>query len=74
MSDGNAVLPAGGTEASHSSSSRANPKQDRNLPDDTQVSFVPMSAVSDMEGAITDAQTRPYGEVRKGYIHSRMEM
>lgn len=39
-----------------------------NLPeDDTLVSFVPMAAVSDEFGTITQAEVRPFREVRRGY-------
>ena len=44
-----------------------NPKHPRTLKDSTEVSFVPMAAVSDLDGRITAAETRPYGEVKKGY-------
>jgi type I restriction enzyme S subunit len=46
-----------------------NPKHDNELPDETPVSFVPMAAVSNVLGAITEPQARTLGEVRKGYTH-----
>lgn len=46
-----------------------NPKlpRDHRLTEDTPVSFVPMSAVDEVTGRISAAQTRPFREVRKGY-------
>src|ERR1035437_6322726 len=35
----------------------------------TPVSFVPMLAVSDTDGAIEGAQDRPFSEISKGYTH-----
>lgn len=37
------------------------------LRDDTQVSFVPMAAVSEVSGSIESWLTRPFAEVRRGY-------
>ena len=69
MSDGNGELPQGWAEATIEELCDLNPKHDRNLTDETEVSFVPMAAVSDVHGTITDPQVRPYGEVRKGFTH-----
>ena len=44
-----------------------NPKHPKETPDDLEVSFVPMAAVSEKTGTITDAKVRRFGEVRKGY-------
>lgn len=46
-----------------------NPRMDneRNLPDDYSVSFIPMSAVDDIKGQIIDFDTRNISEVKKGY-------
>ncbi|MFP5466239.1 MAG: restriction endonuclease subunit S [Gammaproteobacteria bacterium] len=46
-----------------------NPKLPKGHPlrDDTEVSFVPMAAVSELSCSITDPQVRPFSEVRKGY-------
>ena len=45
-----------------------NPPLDRHaLNDRTSVTFVPMRAVSIEGGGIVNPETRPYGEVRKGY-------
>ncbi len=46
--------------------SKANTK---NLPDDLEVSFFPMSAVSEIYGAITEPQTRLLNEVRTGFTN-----
>lgn len=40
-----------------------------NLSDDTEVTFVPMTAVSDKEGAIMKKEKRVLGTVRKGYTY-----
>ncbi|MGY4617258.1 type I restriction enzyme S subunit [Bradyrhizobium sp. USDA 4472] len=39
------------------------------IPPRTTVSFVPMPAVSDINGEIESAQDRPFSEVSKGYTH-----
>jgi type I restriction enzyme S subunit len=41
----------------------------RELADDLEVTFVPMAAVDETSGAITQTQTRSLGEVRKGYTY-----
>lgn len=48
-----------------------NPTRPRNLTqsDETMTSFVPMAAVDDREGRITDLQARPFGEVKRGYTY-----
>lgn len=38
---------------------------------DAQISFVPMAAVSDIDGEIVSPTIRPYGEVSKGYTQFR---
>lgn len=38
---------------------------------DTEVSFVPMAAVDERDGAIAERQSRPYREVMKGYTPFR---
>lgn len=49
--------------------SEINPRLPRNpeLADDSEVSFVPMAAVSEVSGAIESAAIRRYAEVKKGY-------
>jgi len=37
--------------------------------DEIMTSFVPMAAVDDREGLITDLQTRPFSEVKRGYTY-----
>ena len=37
--------------------------------DDVSTSFVPMQAVDDVDGKIADMQTRPFGDVRRGYTY-----
>ena len=46
-----------------------NPRLRQSLSDETQVSFVPMAAVSAEEAKVTLATDRPYAEVRKGYTN-----
>lgn len=48
-----------------------NPARPRNLPysDETLSSFVPMAAVDDQQGKISDLQTRPFGEIKSGYTY-----
>ncbi len=41
------------------------------LSDDRMVSFVPMASVDEVEGRITQAQVRPFGDVKKGYTSFR---
>lgn len=46
------------------------PKIDvKSLPDNLEVSFFPMPALSEIQGAITEPQTRPLGEVRTGFTN-----
>ena len=48
------------------------PKPPKNaLPADAFVTFVPMPAVDEEQGAITAPHTRPFAEVRKGYTAFR---
>ena len=45
-----------------------NPRPDRNaLPDNLEVSFVPMAAVEAATGRLAASAIRPFGEVKKGY-------
>ncbi len=39
------------------------------ISDDQVVSFVPMAAVDEISGTITDTQVRPFSAVKKGYTH-----
>ena len=47
-----------------------NPKHDKELSDDLEVSFVPMATVNEKTGTIpSDTERRKLGEVKKGYTH-----
>ena len=49
-----------------------NPRRPRvlnDLPDSKQVTFVPMAAVDERLGAITDSEVKPFNEVRKGFTY-----
>lgn len=48
-----------------------NPTRPRNLPysDGVDTSFVPMAAVDEREGKISDLQIRPFGEIKRGYTY-----
>lgn len=41
----------------------------KEIPDNTQVSFIPMASVSDISQSIEAQQTKTLGEVRKGYTY-----
>ena len=69
MTQENLTVPQGWTEASLSELVELNPKHDADLPEDTAVSFVPMSAVDDVDGVIKEHDSRPLGAVKKGYTH-----
>lgn len=45
------------------------PPELRTLDESTPVSFVPMAAVCEKAGAIKEAISRPFGEVRKGFTY-----
>ena len=44
-------------------------KEVRNLPDDMEVSFVPMSAINEVSGKIENPSTRKLKDVKKGYTY-----
>ena len=47
-----------------------NPRHLSNIvPDDLEVSFVPMAALDEDYWMLRDKRTRPFGEVKKGYTH-----
>ena len=47
-----------------------NPRFQRdNLAEDTEVSFVPMKRVEELSGQMDPSETKPLGEVRKGYTY-----
>lgn len=64
-------LPKGWQLLSFPDISVINPTRPRNLAnsDEAMTSFVPMAAVDDREGRITDLQARPFGEVKSGYTY-----
>lgn len=72
-SDGQAGLkvstPHGWARAKLEELCELNPKHPKDTPNELEVSFVPMKAVCEKTGMITDATVRPFGEVRKGYTH-----
>ena len=55
---------------------KVNPKKidTTDLSDDLEVSFFPMSALSEIYGEITESQTRQLKEVRTGYTNFQKEM
>lgn len=60
-------LPQGWAEANIDDLATVNPGRIDNVSADTNVSFVPMSAVSDVHGEILGPTVRPFAEVSKGY-------
>lgn len=63
-----AVLPEGWALRPLIEIAQINPSLDRRALDDrTLVTFVPMRAVAVEGGGIVNPETRPYGEVKKGY-------
>jgi len=46
-----------------------NPKHDKDLDDELEVSFIPMPAVSGISGNILEHHSRPLSEIRTGYTH-----
>jgi type I restriction enzyme S subunit len=62
-------LPDGWTVATIEDLCTLNPKHPSTVGDATEVSFVPMAAVSDIDGRIVGTETRKYGEVKKGFTH-----
>src|SRR5689334_7346442 len=48
-----------------------NPRHERAVSDDLQVSFVPMPTVSECSKALLPHEARRLGEVRRGYTHFR---
>lgn len=62
-------LPEGWVEATLDDIAIVNPGRIEGLSADTSVSFVPMPAVSDVDGEIASPTMRPFAEVSKGYTH-----
>src|ERR1700730_10120666 len=61
-------LPNGWEQAKLEDCAVLNPKHQKISPR-TIVSFVPMTAVSDINGEIESTQDRPFSQVSKGYTH-----
>jgi len=61
------VLPETWTAAKLSDICQINPRGKSGLAEDDEVSFVPMSAVSEFSGTIVGAETRPLRDVQKGF-------
>lgn len=60
-------FPQGWVEAALDEIAIVNPGRIDGLSADTSISFVPMTAVSDVEGEIVKQTVRPFGEVSIGY-------
>ena len=60
-------LPLGWVDAALDDIAIVNPGRIEGLVADTSVSFVPMPAVSDVDGEIVNPTVRPFAEVSKGY-------
>lgn len=64
-------VPNGWAEACIDDIAEVNPGRLGGIAADAQISFVPMSAVSDIDGEIVSPTIRPYDEVSKGYTQFR---
>lgn len=64
-------LPEGWVDAALDDIAIVNPGRIDGLSADTNVSFVPMPAVSDVDGEIVCPTVRPFAEVSKGYTQFR---
>lgn len=63
-------LPAGWEWKTLAEVSEINPRRPNiQRSDDAPTSFVPMAAVDEVEGRFGEVQTRPYGEVKRGYTY-----
>lgn len=70
MMDGPYKLPSGWRWVRLGDMCQINPKRPRlDRLEGVPTSFVPMSAVDEQEGVITDLQVRPFGQIRKGYTY-----
>lgn len=68
MSDLPEQLPSTWLSAHLSEIADINPKVDKSeIPDDLEVSFVPMPAVEELSGRMDVGMSRPFAEVKKGY-------
>jgi len=64
-------LPNGWAKTCINDIAEVNPGRLSDIAADAQISFVPMPAVSDIDGEIVSPTIRPYGEVSKGYTQFR---
>lgn len=64
-------LPQGWAETCIQDIAEINPGRLGDIAVDAQISFVPMPAVSDIDGEIVNPTIRSYGEVSKGYTQFR---
>ncbi|UPF03397.1 restriction endonuclease subunit S [Pseudomonas mosselii] len=64
-------LPQGWVEACIDDIAEVNPGRLGDIAADAKISFVPMPAVSDIDGEIVNPTIRLYGEVSKGYTQFR---
>jgi len=46
-----------------------NPKHNKGISDELEISFVPMPAVDEVTGTIREHEVKRFGEVKKGYTH-----
>jgi type I restriction enzyme, S subunit len=68
MTDGPYKLPSGWRWVRLGEVCQINPRRPRiNRAEEAATSFIPMNAVDEREGAITELQARPFGQVKKGY-------
>jgi type I restriction enzyme S subunit len=67
MTDGPYKLPSGWRWVRLGEVCQINPRRPRiNRAEEAATSFIPMNAVDEREGAITELQARPFGQVKKG--------
>ena len=68
MTEGPYELPEGWRWVRLGEVCKVNPRRPRLVRDDNApTSFVPMTAVDEVTGTITDLRTRPFAEVKSGY-------
>lgn len=63
------MLPKGWVETTLGHIAAFNPKHKSDLLPESNVSFVPMSAIDEHSGKIVESASRKYKEVSKGYTH-----
>jgi type I restriction enzyme, S subunit len=62
-------LPSNWITVNIESVTDSNPKHSKDLEDELEISFIPMSAVDEVTGTIKDYATKPLGDIKKGYAH-----